>query len=260
MTTHDNSSEPGIAHAPHAPLNDYYADETGRKEYVQEVFDHTAPHYDRIERMLAFGTGPWYRHHALLRAGLKPGMKVIDVGTGTGLVAREAAAIVGDPALVKGVDPSTGMMAQTTVPEGVELFQGRAEELPFPDATFDFLSMGYALRHISDISVAFTEFRRVLKPGGKLCLMEITLPESKLGQVALRAYMRGFVPLLSRVIGADKETARLWRYYWDTIEACVPPSSVVATLKAAGFDDARRYSEMRKVTIFTEFQGTRNPA
>lgn len=260
MTTSNNSSDPSVAHAPHTPLTDYYADENGRREYVQEVFDQTAPHYDRIERMLAFGTGPWYRRQALLRAGLKPGMRVIDVGTGTGLVAREAAAIVGDPQLVKGVDPSSGMMSQTTVPAGVELFQGRAEELPFPDAYFDFLSMGYALRHISDISVAFAEFRRVLKPGGKLCLMEITLPESKLGQVALRAYMRGFVPLLSRVIGADRETARLWRYYWDTIEACVPPSSVVATLKATGFEDARRSSEMRKVTIFTEYQGTRSPS
>lgn len=259
MTTHNNSADPKIAHAPHTLLTDYYTDENGRKEYVQEVFDHTAPHYDRIERMLAFGTGPWYRRQALLRAGLKPGMQVIDVGTGTGLVAREAAAITGDPRLVKGVDPSTGMMAQTTVPDGVELFQGRAEQLPFPDASFDFLSMGYALRHISDISVAFTEFQRVLKPGGKLCLMEITLPESRVGQIALRAYMRGFVPLLSRVIGADRETARLWRYYWDTIEACVPPASVVETLKSVGFGDARSHSQMRNVTIFTEFQATRNP-
>ncbi|HEY0722094.1 MAG TPA: class I SAM-dependent methyltransferase [Gammaproteobacteria bacterium] len=260
MTTNNKTRDPQIAHAPHAPLTDYYADESGRKVYVQEVFDHTAPHYDRIERLLAFGTGPWYRHHALLRAGLKPGMRVIDVGTGTGLVAREAAAIVGDPELVKGVDPSTGMMAQTTVPVGVELFQGRAEQLPFPDASFDFLSMGYALRHISDLSVAFTEFRRVLKPGGKLCLMEITLPESRLGRLLLKGYMRGVVPLLSRAVGADRETAQLWRYYWDTIEACVPPGSVVATLNAAGFDDARRYSQMRKVTIFTEFQATRNSA
>lgn len=246
-----------VVQAPHTPLTSYYADEAGRREYVQEVFDSTAPHYDRIERMLALGSGPWYRHQALLRAGLKPGMRVIDVGTGTGLVAREAVAIVGDPALVKGVDPSSGMMAQSTVPGGVELFQGRAESLPFPDASFDFLSMGYALRHISDISLAFSEFRRVLKPGGKICLMEITLPQSRTGRWLLKGYMRGVVPFISRLTGADRETARLWRYYWDTIEACVPNQQVVSTLKACGFDDARCYSHLGSVTLFSEYQGTR---
>ena len=76
------------------------------------MFDGTAPDYDRVERMLAFGTGPWYRRQALRRAGLVPGMHVLDVGTGTGLVAREALTLCGPTGRVTGVDPSAGMMAQ----------------------------------------------------------------------------------------------------------------------------------------------------
>jgi demethylmenaquinone methyltransferase / 2-methoxy-6-polyprenyl-1,4-benzoquinol methylase len=122
------------------------------------------------------GQRPWYRNQALQPAGLKPGMRIVDIGVGTGLVAREAVTLVGDPALVVGVDPSVGMMACTDLP-GVHLIKGRAKAIPFPDASFDFLSMGYALRHISNLSAAFSEFHRVIKPGGRLCLLEITKPE-----------------------------------------------------------------------------------
>ena len=127
------------------------------------------------------------------------GMRVVDIGVGTGLVAREAVKLVGDPALVVGVDPSPGMMSQAHLP-GVQLVEGRAEAIPFPDASFDFLSMGYALRHIGDLSAAFSEFHRVLKPGGRLCLLEITKPEHAWSQALLKAYMRGVVPVLARLI------------------------------------------------------------
>ncbi|OZA14483.1 MAG: dimethylmenaquinone methyltransferase, partial [Hydrogenophilales bacterium 17-62-8] len=138
-------------HAPHPPLTGYYASEQARRGFVGSLFDSTAADYDRIDRLLALGSGPWYRGQALRRAGLKPGMRVVDIGVGTGLVAREAVKLVGDPALVAGVDPSVGMMACANLP-GVRLIEGRAEAIPFPDASFDFLSMGYALRHIGDLS------------------------------------------------------------------------------------------------------------
>ena len=211
-----------VVHAPHVPLTDYYADEDARPGFVRNLFDKTAPDYDRIETLLAFGSGRWYRGQALGRAGLTAGMRVCDVGIGTGLVAREAIKLVGDPALIVGVDPSVGMMEQARG-LGVQLVEGRAESIPFPDATFDFLSMGYALRHISDLEVAFREFRRVLKPGGRLCLLEITKPEGRIASTLLKAYMKGVVPVLARCVGASSETAHLWRYYWDTIEACAAP-------------------------------------
>ncbi|MDP2369855.1 class I SAM-dependent methyltransferase [Rhodoferax sp.] len=243
--------------APHAALTDYYRDEQARAGFVRDMFDSTAEDYDRMERILGFGTGLWYRGQALERAGLKPGMRVVDVGVGTGLVAREAARIVGEASLVTGVDPSPGMMANAKVPAGVVLVPGSAEAIPFADAHFDFLSMGYALRHISDLLVAFREFHRVMKPGAKLCLLEITCPESRWGRFLLKVYMKGFVPLLALLVGRKKNTRQLWRYYWDTIEACVPPEQVLAMLKAAGFTEVRRHIEVKGMSILAEYQASK---
>ena len=255
-----NNNEIGVApsvQAPHVPLTGYYADEAARSGFVREMFDSTAEDYDRMERILGFGTGLWYRGQALERAGLKPGMKVVDVGVGTGLVAREAVRIVGSAEMVTGIDPSPGMMQNAKVPEGVALVEGRAETIPFPDAYFDFLSMGYALRHISDLSVAFCEFRRVMKPGAKLCLLEITCPESRWGRFLLKIYMKGIVPMLALLVGRRKNTPRLWRYYWDTIEACVPPAQVLSTLEESGFTGVHRHIEVRGMSIFAEYQATK---
>lgn len=237
-------------------MPDYYASEQERSGFLRALFDSTASDYDRIDRLLAFGSGPWYRNQALQRAGLKTGMRVIDVGVGTGLVAREAVKLVGDPGLVLGVDPSVGMMACAQLP-GVQLSEGRAEAIPFPDASFDFLSMGYALRHISDLSAAFSEFNRVLKPGGRLCLLEITKPEQAWSRALLKGYMKGIVPVVARLAGSSAESAKLWRYYWDTIEACVPPGQVVEALTEAGFIDAKRHIETRALSIFAEFQAVK---
>lgn len=241
-------------HAPHAPLTDYYATEQDRQAYLRDIFDNTAADYDRIESMLAWGTGSGYRRDALIRGGLKKGMKVLDVGVGTGLVAAQACILTGDPALVTGVDPSPGMMAAGRLPEAMVLIEGRAESLPFPDNYFDFLSMGYALRHISDLSVAFAEFERVLKPGGRLCLLEITRPQSRLGRWLLKSYIRGVIPLLTRFVSKRKDTATIWRYFWDSIEACVQPEQVVATLNAAALTQVRRHLELG---VFSEYQAVK---
>ncbi len=240
-----------IVHAPHSPLTDYYRNEEERRGWVGKMFDSTAADYNRIENILGFGTGSWYRGQALERAGLKAGMQIVDVGVGTGLVARQAAKIVGNPANVTGVDPSVGMMNNAQVPQGVKLVQGTAEKIPFPDNSFDFLSMGYALRHISDLSVAFAEFHRVLKPGGQLCILEITCPEKRFHKMLLKAYLRGVVPTLARLASRNGGTSVLWRYYWDTIEACATPKNVIHTLDNAGFSNVARHVELG---IFSEYQ------
>jgi demethylmenaquinone methyltransferase/2-methoxy-6-polyprenyl-1,4-benzoquinol methylase len=237
--------------APHPILKDYYAHEQDRRAYLQRIFNQTAGDYDRIERMMALGSGSWYRHRALQAAGLRPGMSVLDIGTGTGLVAREAVRIVGDPALVIGVDPSAGMIDHARVPVGVRLLSGSAEAIPAQEATADFLSMGYALRHISDLALAFREFHRVLKPGGRLCLLEITRPRGVASRGLLKIYMRGLVPLLSRVIARHAGTPELMRYYWDTIDACAAPAAIMAALSAAGLTQVDRRVELG---IFSEYR------
>ncbi len=249
-----NTSSPIPVRAPHIPLTDYYQTEQDRQAYLRQIFDDTAVDYDRIEAMLAWGSGSRYRREALLRGGLKTGMQVLDVGVGTGLVAAQACILVGDPALVTGVDPSPGMMAVSKLPKSMVLLEGRAESLPFPDKHFDFLSMGYALRHIGDLSVAFVEFERVLKPGGRLCILEITKPQNRFGQWLLKNYMRGVIPLLTRCISKQKNTTTMWRYFWDSIEACVPPEQVLATLRAAGLTQVKRHLELG---IFSEYQAVK---
>ena len=238
---------------PHQPLTDYYGDEAERLRFIRRIFDDTASDYDRIERVLAFGSGSWYRRKALQRAGLAQGMHVLDVGFGTGLVAREALAMIGPQGRLIGVDPSPGMMDQARLP-GVQLVTGIAEQIPRPDASCDFLSMGYALRHIADVSAAFAEFYRVMRPGGRLLVLEITKPAGLLPCALLKAYMRAVVPTIARVVGRRKDTAHLWRYYWDTIEACIPPESVLAALRTAGFTDAKRGVSLG---IFSEYTALR---
>jgi demethylmenaquinone methyltransferase/2-methoxy-6-polyprenyl-1,4-benzoquinol methylase len=240
MPIRPSETTDSIVHAPHPPLTEYYEREEDRRQWVGEQFDRTAADYDRIERILGLGTGPWYRRKMLEFGGLKPGMRALDVGMGTGLVAQQAARILGDAGLVTGVDPSAGMLRNARLPAGVTVVEGRAEEMPLPDGSFDFLSMGYALRHVSDMAVAFAEFRRVLKPGGKVCIMEITPPRGRIGAALLKGYCKYAVPALAKLVARDKDTAQLWRYYWDTIEACAAPEEVMRTLQSAGFTNVRR--------------------
>lgn len=240
--------------APHATLPEYYANDTKREDFVRSLFDETAADYDRIEKVLAFGSGPWYRRQALLRAGLQAGDKLLDVGIGTGLVAREALRILGPQGSLIGVDPSPGMMGQVSLP-GVELLRGYAEQLPCADGSATFLSMGYALRHVADVAAAFAEFHRVLRPGGRLCILEITRPATPMGMRVLRAYMRGAVPLIARVVGKQRHTSQLWRYYWDTIEACIAPPQVIEALQAAGFTQVKRHVELGIFSEFTAVKG-----
>jgi demethylmenaquinone methyltransferase/2-methoxy-6-polyprenyl-1,4-benzoquinol methylase len=228
-------SENSETGTPHAPLLSYYREPQARASFVRNLFDSTAPSYDRINTILSFGSGGWYRRRALLRAGLKPGDRMLDVAVGTGLVAREGLAILGRPEDVLGLDLSLGMLRQARRTLPIPLIQSRAEDLPLADASRDFISMGYALRHVADLGLLFAEFRRVLCPGGRVLIMEIARPEGRLAHALAKAYVGRVVPALSRLLGRDSET--LMRYYWDTIDACVPPAEILRQLGAAGFRD-----------------------
>jgi len=239
--------------APHTPLHGYYKDEVEHRAFLQKIFDDTAPDYERIENVLAFGSGRWYRRQALMRAGLAPGAEVLDVGIGTGMVATEALNVIGTGGRLVGVDPSPGMMGQVHLP-GVELVQGMAEALPRPDASCDFLSMGYALRHIGDVTAAFAEFHRVLRPGGRLLVLEITKPRGAMGTALLKTYMRSVVPVIARFAARKHASPELWRYYWDTIEACIAPETVLQALRNAGFVNVQQRLELG---IFSEYTASK---
>ncbi len=232
----------------------YWRREDERVALTRRLFDDTAGDYNRIEKLIGFGSGSWYRRQALLRAGLKEGMRVLDVAAGTGLVTREAVRLAGEPTLVWALDPSPGMLAQARRTLAVPTLLALGESMPCRDGQFDFVAMGYALRHLADLDVVFAEFYRVLAPGGRVCVLEITKPPSRAATALLKAYMRTFVPLVARLLARRRDTPLLWRYYWDTIDACVPPEAVLAALRRAGFADASRYVELG---IFSEYTGTK---
>lgn len=226
--------------APLRPLLNYYDGEWNRSTWVRGIFNRTAQDYDRLESIVGLGTGSWYRRRALQGAGLKRGMTVLDVGTGTGLLARAAARIVGDAAHVTGIDPSPGMLEHAKVPAGVRLLAGSAEKIPAPDSYADFLCMGYALRHLSDLSTAFAEFHRVVRPGGRLCVLEMTLPTGTVPRAIWKAWLYRLVPRIAAVVARPGDAPLLMRYYWDTIAGCVPPDTILRAFSEAGFVDVER--------------------
>jgi demethylmenaquinone methyltransferase / 2-methoxy-6-polyprenyl-1,4-benzoquinol methylase len=223
--------------APHPPLAGYYATPPERGAFVRSLFNGTAPEYDRINRVFSLGSGAGYRRGALRRAGLAPGDRVLDIAVGTGLLAREAIGISGNAANVVGLDVSEGMLAEARRTLRLPLIQARAEALPVAGASIDFLSMGYALRHVADLAVTFAEFHRVLRPGGALLLLEIGRPGNRLAHAALRTYLGRIVPTLCRLTAPRGRGATLMHYYWDTIEACVPAEAILRHLAEAGFAD-----------------------
>jgi demethylmenaquinone methyltransferase/2-methoxy-6-polyprenyl-1,4-benzoquinol methylase len=202
--------------------------------------------------VMSFGTGEQYRKQALRDAGLVSGMRLLDVATGTGLVLRAAVEICGDSGLALGLDPSRGMLRECGKGCAAPLLQGRGEQLPFADASFDMVSMGYALRHVPDLRALFAEYRRVLKPGGRVLVLEITQPRSSVARWLNRCYLRTIVPAVTRIGTRAVAASRMMDYFWETIESCVPPDVILDALRETGFPNAAR-----KVTggVLSEFFG-----
>jgi demethylmenaquinone methyltransferase/2-methoxy-6-polyprenyl-1,4-benzoquinol methylase len=238
--------------APHPPLTKYYGDAARREEYVREIFDETAPWYDWATWFLSFGSGDWYRREALRRVGLAPGMRLLDLATGTGPVARAAAELTKNPRSIVGIDPSLGMLRSGRVAN--PRAQAPAERIPLRDASVDRLSIGFAMRHFADLGVVFAECHRVLRPGGKLLILEITAPEGRLARGTMALYMGRFVPFAIRIRTRSDRAAELFRYYWETTRDCVRPEAILDAMRGAGFADAARRVELG---IFSEYVGTK---
>lgn len=223
--------------APHPELKDYYRSEHERRSMLKMLFDRNAPRYDAITQWLSLGSGRWHRAQTLKQAGVTKGTSMLDVACGTGMVTLAAQRLVGEDGSVIGLDASFGMLAEAKSRGCRRLSRGMAEQLPFPDNAFDIVTMGYALRHVIDLNVVFAEYFRTLRPGGKILLMEIARPESRVSLAFAKLYMKKLVPTLAG-IGSDNESAAtLMRYYWDTIEHCVPMPVITAALDQAGFTD-----------------------
>ena len=227
------------ATAPHPELKEYYRSEGERRSMLGTLFDRNADRYDAITQWMSLGSGRWYRARTLRRAGVTSGTKLLDVACGTGLVTLSAQEMVGDEGTAIGLDASYGMLAEAKACGCRKLLHGVAERLPFPDDAFDIVTMGYALRHVADLDVTFSEYFRSLRPGGKVLLMEIARPESRFALTFARFYMKTVVPTVAGLGRKNESAATLMRYYWDTIEHCVPMPVITAALTRAGFTDVK---------------------
>ena len=221
----------------HSRLKVYFDGEDQRRAATRAMFDQAAGGYDQAERITALGSGAWYRREVLRRNGLREGMTLLDVAAGTGLVAVEGHRLIGPSGRLLALDPSPGMLAELRKKLAVETIEAYAESIPLPEHHVDFVSMGYALRHVGDLDLAFGEYHRVLRSGGRVCIMEISRPKSRLGQLALRSYISWVVPFLARLMRSPADVKQLWAYYGDTIELAIEPECILDAMRRAGFID-----------------------
>lgn len=239
---------------PHPTLSRYYGNDSARQRFVSGLFDSTASHYEFVEKILSFGSGAWYRRKAMEDAGLKKGMRVLDLATGTGGVARGAESIVGPSGTVVGLDASLGMLREWRGLSSSRRIQGLGDRLPVREGSFDFITVGYALRHFGDLQATFAELFRILRPQGTLLILEITPPRRGIAHQMLRLYMKHLIPFVTRVATRSQDVGTLMKYYWDTTDACLAPAGILSALERAGFQRAER-----KVTfgIFSDYVARR---
>jgi demethylmenaquinone methyltransferase / 2-methoxy-6-polyprenyl-1,4-benzoquinol methylase len=247
-------STPAGSTPPHPVLTKYYGRDADREPFVSALFDGAAQHYDWVCRLMALGSGQFYRRQALVRSGLARGMRLLDIATGTGLVARSALRTVGRPGVVIGLDPSRGMLREALKALPIPLVQGRAEALPFRSEFFDLASIGYALRHLADLGAVFRECVRVLKPGGRVLILEVSRPRSPITGWAMRVYLQNVLPAITRLGRGGVHAELLTRYYWDTIAECVSAETILDAMWGSGFVDVER-----RVFggVFSEYTGRR---
>ena len=152
------------------------------------------------------------------------------------------------------VEPSAGMIAESRKTVPCIHYQSTAEKLPVQDESFDFLTMGFALRHVDDLDATFREYRRVLKDGGKALVLDVTIPDSLFGSLIFKAYFKHILPMLTLVFSRNREAYRLMKYYWETMEQMTGHDDVAEIMREAGF---RTVTHRVLLGCFSEYEAVR---
>jgi demethylmenaquinone methyltransferase / 2-methoxy-6-polyprenyl-1,4-benzoquinol methylase len=184
---------------------------------VRSMFDAIAPRYDLVNRLMTFGLDQAWRRDTVDALALPAGSLLLDLACGTGDLSRLATR---HGYSVIGADLSSGMLAANST--GVPLVHADCSRLPFPDGAFDGLVCGYALRNFTDLAAAMAETARVLRPGGRLAILEVDAPASPVLRAGYDIWFQKVVPVLGSAL-SDRDAY----HYLPRSVAYLPPAPVM---------------------------------
>ncbi|HTO01477.1 MAG TPA: ubiquinone/menaquinone biosynthesis methyltransferase [Microthrixaceae bacterium] len=202
-----------------------------KTQAVQAMFDVIAPRYDLVNRVMTFRMDVGWRRRTVSALGLAPGSTVVDLACGTGDLSQDLARRGLVPI---GVDLSYGMLA--AAPKQFARLQGDGSAMPFPEASVDGATCGFALRNFTDLAETFAELARIVRPGGRIALLEVATPPNPLLRFGHGIYFGQVVPR----IGAALSDGDAYRYLPRSVEYLPDPDEMVAMLERVGFSDVRR--------------------
>ncbi|WP_280122131.1 bifunctional demethylmenaquinone methyltransferase/2-methoxy-6-polyprenyl-1,4-benzoquinol methylase UbiE [Duncaniella muricolitica] len=220
-----------------------YGDGSGDKtRQVREMFDSIAPAYDFMNRAMTMGIDRLWRYKAVRLLRDCQHDDILDIATGTGDLAIKLAREL-DPIAVTGVDLSEGMIeigrakvAKEGLQEVVTLGIGDCLLLPFTDASFDVVTCAYGVRNFADLLAGYREMHRVLRPGGRAVILELSTPTSPMVRPLYNFYTRHVIPTVGRLVSKD---VRAYSYLPESIAAVPQGDAMTAIMLEAGFSQAR---------------------
>ncbi len=214
------------------------------EQQVEAMFDRIAKRYDLMNTVMTAGLHDQWRKRAVEIAGVTAGNHVLDVATGTGDLAFELARAVSPGGSVTGADFSEEMLvvarekqpkALTGLDAEVIFEQGNALDLKYDDNTFDAVTVGFGVRNFSDLAAGLTEMARVVRPGGKFVILEISQPSKGPLAFFYRAWFDGLVPLIGKFAGEDSA----YTYLPNSVKRFARPEELARVLHEAGTEDVR---------------------
>ena len=202
---------------------------------VARMFDEIAPVYDRLNTVMTFGLDSGWRRAAVEAAGIEPGSSVADVACGTGKLTAALAARVGPFGTVIGVDLSGGMLERARAEYRdlvqVEFRHGDALALPIADDEVDAATIGFGLRNLADFEAGFRELGRIVRPGGAVVCLELTLPRPRWWGRLYHATFRRTAPIAGSLFGRRGA----YRYLPESLEGFPDADRLAETMRRAGF-------------------------
>lgn len=227
--------------------NRYYDPGADRAGRVRVLFDRIARRYDRLNDLISLGLHRRWKRRLVELADPRPGERALDLCCGTGDVARALAAHAkgAQGAEVLGIDFSDEMLgiARRTTPSacGITYRQADALELPFPDGSFDLVTVAYGLRNLADLDRGLREALRVLAPGGRLACLEFGRPAGLPLRVLYFSYLRAALPLYGLLFFGDADT---YGYIFTTVSRFPGPRELAGRMLSAGFAETEVHEPM----------------